>query len=144
MDTNIPFFRTEYNYNRDEVSRETGLRCGDASRTRQEFAQDADINTIVERFGIGHEMPINTKPPLSGDFTDLPDYKAALDMVRAADDLFGTLPAKIRSRFNNDPAQYIAFFEDPDNMDEAIKLGLAKAPPAVQDAPSPIVETKTG
>lgn len=135
MEKETPFFRTEYNYDMNAVSEATALHCPEPSKTRQEFADDANINVIVERFGIGHEMPLNTRPPMSGDFTNLPDYKTALDMIRAADDVFGSLPAKIRARFNNDPAQYIDFLEDPENEDEAVKLGLATKAPIVQDPP---------
>lgn len=136
------FLRTEHNYDRNKASEDTALICKDASRTKQEYADDADINKILERFGQGYPMPENTTPPTSGDFTNLPDYRAAHDMIRAADELFGTLPAKIRARFNNDPAYYIEFFHDPENYDEALKLGLVnKRPPADQPAPQPEVKT---
>lgn len=145
----IPFFRTEYNYDRKEVSDETALYCKDPSRTKQEFAADADINTIIERFGIGYDMPLNTTPPASGDFTNIPDFRGAVDIVRQAQEVFNALPAKIRSRFENDAAKYIDFFEDPDNYDEARKLGLVKPRQEVETPPEtptagPAAPAKTG
>lgn len=128
-------FRTEYNYDRDEVSKETALYCKDGSKTRQEFLDDANINVIVERFGIGHEMPLNTVPPQTGDFTNIPDFRGAQDLIRKAQEVFASLPAKIRAKFDNDPAKYIDFFEDPDNESEAIRLGLAKKPEVQQNPP---------
>lgn len=129
-------FRTEYNYDRNEASRETALICKDPSRTKQEFAEDADINHIIERFGIGYEMPTNVTPPQQGDFTNIPDFRGAVEMVREAQQLFGSLPAKIRNRFDNDPQQYIDFFHDPANQDEAIALGLATKRVEGQTAPN--------
>jgi len=38
------------------------------------------------------------------------------------------LPADLRARFDNDPAQLIQFLENSDNKDEAIKLGLVNKP----------------
>lgn len=133
----LPFFRTEYNYDRNEASDETATVNKDPSLTRQEFAADADINTIIERMGLGYEMPINTTPPQQGDFTDLPDFQAATQMIRHAQEVFNALPAKIRNRFQNDPEKYIEFFHDPDNRLEAEKLGLVKPQQVEEDPPAP-------
>ena len=49
------FCRSEYNYDRDKVSEETGLNCKDLSLAKQSFADECDINNIVKRFGLtGH------------------------------------------------------------------------------------------
>jgi phage internal scaffolding protein len=51
---------------------------------------------------------------------------------------FDQLPALIRDRFHNDPQEMLAFLNDPNNYDEAIKLGLVNPPPAPEidvDAP---------
>ena len=69
-------------------------------------------------------MPQGLRVPTFGDFTGVQDYRSAMEAVRAANNAFMDLPANIRSRFNNDPQQYIEFFNDPKNKDEATKLGL--------------------
>ncbi len=48
-------------------------------------------------------------------------------MIEAQEN-FMRLPANIRKRFDNDPAQLIEFINDPNNLDEAINIGLAKEP----------------
>lgn len=126
------FFRTLYNYDTNAASDETATVNNEPSKTRQEFADDSDINKIVERLGLGYEMPLNTTPPMQGDFTDLPDFRGAVTAIRNAEQIFGALPAKIRNRFENDPQQYIDFFHDPENKAEAIAMGLVK-PPAPLD-----------
>ena len=43
------FLRAFNNYDMGAVSDETGLRCEDASLTKQSFAEECDINTIVRK-----------------------------------------------------------------------------------------------
>lgn len=130
-------FRTEYNYDRNAVSDETATVNNEPSLTRQEFAADADINTIIDRMGLGYTMPTNTTPPQQGDFSYLPDFTAATKMIRQAQEVFNALPAKIRNRFQNDPEKYIEFFHDPENQLEAEKLGLVKKRPPEDTPPAP-------
>lgn len=130
-----PFLRTPYNYDRNAASDETGLSCPEETLTQQQFKDETDINTIVRRFGLTGEMPPNVVVPMTGDFTDaVTDYHSALNMVKAADAGFLTIPAEIRTQFDNDPGKLIAFLEDEKNRPKAIELGLVKAPPP---APAP-------
>ena len=48
---NEPFLRSLYNYDRDAASSESGLACDDPTLAQQQFRDEADINTILERFG---------------------------------------------------------------------------------------------
>lgn len=122
------FFRTPYNYDTDKVSDETGLACLDPSLAQQSFREDADINVILERFNITGELPSNTREPQYGDFLDSPvDYKSALDVVMSAQSAFNDLPARVRTRFENDPSKFVDFLSDEKNRDEAIELGLLNA-----------------
>lgn len=119
-----PFFRTAYNYDTDQASIEAGLKCEDLSLAQQHQKDEADINSIVKRFGLTGELPNNTRMPQYGDYTGITDYKDALDAVRIADKAFMALPAHIRSYFNNDPENLLVFIADENNRDEAEKLGL--------------------
>lgn len=119
--------RTENNYDRDEASYESGLKCLDESRTQQQFKEDSDINVIVARFGISGIMPSDFGMPQSVDFSEMvTDYHTALNMVRQADEEFMGLPADLRERFRNDPQELMQFVENPENLEEARKLKLAK------------------
>lgn len=66
-----------------------------------------------------------------GDFTSALDYQSSLNQVIDAEAAFMDLPAKVRARFGNDPAQLIGFLEsaDPADLEESVKLGLRDAPP---------------
>lgn len=114
--------------------RSSDLKCEDPSLTQQQFAEDADINVMMQRFGVTGQMPSSIRMPTFGDFTGVGDYRAAMDLVVRAQSEFMTLPPDMRARFGNDPHQLIAFLEDPKNVDEARQLGLVNAAPAVHSA----------
>lgn len=133
----IPFIRTPYNYDRDLASAESGLLCEDESLAIQSEKENADINTIVRRFGLTGELPSDFKMPQSGDFIGVPDFHTAMNLIRATQEEFLKVPAEVRARFDNDPQRFMAFLEDDANRDEARKLGLLK-PVDVVPEPMPV------
>jgi len=124
MSKKPPFLRTQFNYDTDAASNESGLHCEDASLAQQHFKDECDINNILRQFNITGLLPEAAISPQYGDFTGVVDYHTALNQVIAAEDEFMSLPATLRARFENDPAQLIEFLDKPENKDEAIKLGL--------------------
>lgn len=117
-------------YSTFELPPAVGLKCKpDEGLTQQQFAEEADINTIVRRFGLTGELPENPRLPTSGDFSDVTDFQSAMNAVTHAEQQFMTLPPELRKRFNHDPGELIAFMEDGNNRKEAIALGLINAPP---------------
>ena len=140
----LPFLRTPYNYDADKVSDETGLSCPEPTLAQQNFKDETDINYIVRQFGITGELPGKPMNPQYGDFTGVLDYHSAVNAVLAAQDDFMGLPAQMRSRFNNDPAQLIDFLGNEENREEAIKLGLVAAKPISESSETPIAEPKAG
>ena len=128
------FCRSAHNYDMDLASDQNGLKCLDPSLTQQQFKEEADINTIVDRFMKSGVMPTPTNMPQYMDYEGVFDFQSAMNAVRAADDNFMRMDAKIRARFNNSPQEFLEFFANPENTEEAIRLGLA--------IPQPVVETK--
>lgn len=118
------FVRDPYNYDSDELSDETGLLCEDESLTEQEHVEEADINYIADRFMRTGEMRQILDLPTSGDFDGIFDYQTAMNNIVQAKSEFMKLPARTRSRFDNDPAKILEFVENPDNYDEAVSLGF--------------------
>lgn len=137
-----PFVRNPYNYDRDVASFATGLFCEDVSLTKQSFAEECDINTIVRRFNLTGQLPDNVGAPTYADFDEVYDFHTAMNAVAKAQEAFDEMPAAVRARFNNDPASFVDFCSDDANRSEAEKLGLvfAKAaeiaPVKVPDKPS--------
>lgn len=110
---------------RPDGSLDVGLLCEDPSLTKQSEAASCDINKIMakyERSGILQH--VNANEAFYADVSNVPDYQAALEVVRKADDLFMSLPADIRARFDNDPAEYLKFVGDPANKELMGKLGM--------------------
>lgn len=122
-------WRHQYDDVRDAVER-ANSDIGDLgpSLTQEHFAKDADINEIVHRFGIGDGTipPAPNDPRFYADFTEVVDLRTALDRTIQAVTAFDLLPARLRNRFNNNPAEMYEFVLDPANEAEAIALGLLK------------------
>jgi phage internal scaffolding protein len=114
----------------DIQSQKTGLSCLDDSLTQQQFKDEADINTIVNRFLKTGVLPTPNTFPQYVDFEGVFDYQSAMNLVRAADESFLRMDAKVRSRFNNSPQEFLEFFANPANAQEAIRLGLAIPQPS--------------
>lgn len=106
----------------------TGTGDFEPSLTRQEFLQESDINNILKQYQTQGILPETRPDGVYADFTDpaYADYQQAQNMVLEAQYLFERIPAKVRERFNNDPASLILFVQDPTNQEEAHKLGLLR------------------
>lgn len=100
-------------------------------RTKQSFKDECDVNRIVAHAARTGVLPNRGGNPLYGDFSEVPDYQAALSVVQSAEGKFNSLPAQLRARFKNDPGQFLEYIGNPDNHEEAARLGLMK-PEAVQ------------
>lgn len=120
-----PFIRTPYNYDTNQVSDATGTDTGTDSKTQQQFKDEVDINTIVERFGVTGEMPPPINFPQVQEFEETFDFQTSMNVIRQAQESFMTLPAKARARFDNNPQKFMEFMNEEDNAAEAVKLGLA-------------------
>lgn len=123
------FLRTENNYNTNKASQDSGLKCADDSLAKQSFAEEVDINTIVERFGITGKLPEGIRAPTYGDFDEIVDFKTAMDAIAKAGEAFDAMPADVRARFHNNPAEFVDFCSNDENRAEAEKLGLVMPKP---------------
>ena len=101
---------------------------GTKSRTKSEFAEEANINNIVKRCMNGGAMPTGSRTPLFGDFTEVADFSSAQTLIAEANSEFEQLPSDIREKFGNDVSALMDFLDDENNLDEAIALGLAPKP----------------
>ena len=103
----------------------TPIEVFSESLTHQEFLDESNINRILAKYRLSGTVPQVAGEPMFGDFANLPEYQDALQLVVDARDAFEALPSHVRSRFENDPAKFVDFMSNPDNLDEAISLGLA-------------------
>lgn len=126
--------RFPYAYDGDLVSDETGLECLDESLALQSEAEATDINYLVKQFGVTGALPILDRELTYIDFDEIFDYMSAQNALIAADRAFYDLPADVRTRFGNNPAEFVLFCSDEANLEEAVKLGLAIKRPVVEEA----------
>lgn len=110
------------------------FRCVGPSMTRQEFADECDINTIMARYEAHLADPMKSiREPLYYDFAEIPqDLLGAMEMLRRGEEAFMTLPATVRREFDNSAAAFVDFAADPNNLDQMRAWGLAPPAPVVQ------------
>lgn len=119
--------------------------CSDGSRTQQHFEPECNINGILEKFSttgtLVDPMVPRTRSAMSGDFRGIPsNFQELQNTLIEAQKSFMSVPAKIRQRFNNDAGEFVRFFENPENRQECISMGLIPetkpTPPAAVIPPS--------
>lgn len=101
--------------------------------TKQSFKDECDVNRIVARFQATGELPnLNNIPPQYLDCTTM-DFQVHQNFIAEAHTMFHELPAKIRDRFENDPAEFFDFCSQDKNRPELAEMGLLRAdlPPVV-------------
>jgi len=119
------------------------LACPKEQAAKQSFKEECDINNILKKYektGVLPDMIRNN--PQYGDFSNVGTYQDAFMVVQKAHEQFNALDARVRDRFQNDPAQFLEFTSDARNLPEMEKLGMAipKSPKAVEEA----VKTESG
>lgn len=125
--------RHYYDGLQDQISHETGLGCRDKSLAKQSEKDSSDVNNILKRYEKTGVLPdLIREDGHYGDYSDVLTYQESLAVVSHAQEQFAALDAHVRLRFNNDPAEFLAFATDPKNAKEMRDLGLLKA-----EAPAP-------
>lgn len=113
------------------------LACLDESRTKQSFGDETNINNIMARFiKTGLVDFVNEHESHYGDVTGW-QFHDAMNIVARSQEMFEALPAELRARFNNDPATFLDFVDDPENDAEAVSLGIRNPPKEVATTPLP-------
>jgi len=85
------------------------VNCGGPSPTQQHLKDECDINVIMRRFGATGSMPQGLPGAVYGDFSGIEGYEDAVELVERARGGFDSLPASVRERFRNEPAELVKF-----------------------------------
>lgn len=112
------------------------------SMTQQHMAADCDIKTIINRYDrTGILSSVAKGVARYGDYSEVNEYREALDLVNDANASFMELPSEVRAYFDNDAGAFFETATDPNQIDVMRQLGLAPPlPPAV--APDEKTEEK--
>lgn len=97
----------------------------DPSKTDQQYKEDCDTNTILNKFmRTGQITHLAKRQGTFQDVSEIQDLSETLMIVKRAEQDFLQYPSKIRKKFNNSVTQMAEWLQDPDNNEEAVKLGL--------------------
>lgn len=120
------------------------LNTGSQSVVQQQHRNECEINNIISKYRrsglLSHVAQFQGK---YGDVSQIGDYQDCLSKVNQANDMFGSLPANVRKKFHNNPAEFLDFALNPENSQGLIDLGLAKkVEPEPAPTPDPEPEPK--
>lgn len=109
------------------------------SLTQQHFKDECSIENVIKQHDRTGIIPHVQRGLASyGDYTEVHEYREALDLINNADSAFMELPSEVRKRFNNNAGDFFEFATNPENIDAMREMGLAPSPAPV----SPEKETK--
>jgi len=94
------------------------------SRTKSEFAEECNINNIVNRGLKSGILPSGTRKPLFDDYSEVNDYVQIQRTIVEAEQNFMQLDAETRQFFSNNVANLLDFIDDPANAEKAAEMGL--------------------
>jgi phage internal scaffolding protein len=97
--------------------------------TEQHHKDECDVNKILSNY-IKNGV-LNHQRDYKGyydDVTSIGDYDSAMQSIAKANSLFAELPSQIRNKFDNDPARFLEFAGNEENMQEMVELGMVNAP----------------
>lgn len=108
-------------------------------RTKQEFAEECDLNVLMRRYEKTGVLPTGkANPPRYVDAFDLPSFQESMQIVADAERAFMSLPSRVRGEFDNDPEKFVEFASNEANVDKLREWGLAKP----QEAPLSPIEVR--
>lgn len=97
------------------------------SRTKQEFADECDVNKLMKRYertGLLPQYNLDRQAQYL-DLTEIPDFHTAMQMLVEADHAFMRLPANVRREFDNSASDFVEFAQKPENIGKLREWGLA-------------------
>ncbi len=101
-------------------------------RTKQCHKDECDINKIMARFAqTGTISHVNKYEGVYADFADF-DFVEQTNKLTQGREVFDALPAEVRREFNQSPAAFFNFVNDPANKDDLLEKIPALARPGDQ------------
>lgn len=136
-----------------QIRRRVTLDCsGDEPITEQSHKDEVNINNIIRRHGIDIIQKTAMLRSQDFKFDDITgnDFQEAMQIIAKAQQEFDNMPSALRKQFNNNPAEFLDFVQNPDNMDTMVDMGLAERLPEqpivkveVTNTPETVTEAET-
>lgn len=78
------------------------------SKTKTDQAASTDVNNIIRKYDrTGLITHLREAEGVYADVSEIGSYQDAVNVVQAAEESFLALPPGLRTRFDNDPAQFV-------------------------------------
>lgn len=114
------------NYKNTKQRRKVSIDFTDSpSLTEQTHKDQVKIQNIVKKHGA--QAMCQHVEAFGGTYQNLasmPEFHDAQNIISEASSMFETIPARIRLQFNNDPATFLGFIQDPKNVEDIKNLGF--------------------
>lgn len=120
------------------------------SRVEPQHQDGTRIDSILKKYAT-KGVDANNIAFFQGDVAKLPfgiqpdtDYQTQLNRVTQIKNYFDCLPSGLREKFNNSPANMLAYMANPKNLESCRKMGLLPTPqPAEGSARTPEKKAET-
>lgn len=120
-------------------------RGGGELVTKQSHKAECDIHNILSQYRrTGIISHVQAARPTYTDLPDGLDFQASMNLILQAQETFAGLPARVRDHFRNDPARFLAAFQDESQVDTLRSFGLLKEKEATAASPEPPGEPAKG
>lgn len=111
---------------------------GGDSLAVQYFREACDVNLIISKIDKGIEpQHLNSRKPEFIDTTQFNSFHDALNVVKNAEETFNQLDVYTQGLVGGDAEQFLEYLDDPENREEAEKLGLLPESKSVPTPPEP-------
>ncbi len=123
------------------MKRQYSIKFTQPTLTQQHPKDETDINKIMARYiKTGVIDHVQKYQPQYMDNTDV-DYHSSQNIIIKADEMFAELPSPVRKRFNNNPAEFLQFVNDPENHEKLKDLvNPPKTPEKLPEEPQKPIE----
>lgn len=135
--------------NRVCIDCQKAIEDGETVLVEQNHKDEVDINQIIKRHGIDLVTKVGMMRSQEYQFDDVTgnDFQEAANILIKAQDQFDSLPSAVRKEFDHNPAKFLDFVQNPDNLPKMYEMGLAVKPAPEQPVqvlvtnPEPVPET---
>lgn len=101
------------------------INFGKRSMTKQSHKDECNINKIVNKYMRTGQIDNLMKNPPNYMYCTSETFQESLNIIDTAQKMFDDMPSQIRNKFENDPAKFLDFVQNPENLNEMRSLGLA-------------------
>lgn len=113
--------------------------------TEQSHKKEVNINNIIQRHGIDLIQKTAHLASTEFQFDDIAgnDFTEAMLKVTKAQQTFDSMPSEVRKKFDNSPAQFMDFVQDPENQNALVEMGLAERLPTPEPMQVEVINPPT-